>query len=82
MTKLGPRYSLQQNVEFAASAEFFVGIDSGLSHLAHSVGVPVHLLRNLVPVHHARTTHRGKQTWLYRDVAEFASDTVLGAFRV
>ncbi len=36
---------------------FFVGVDSGMSHLAHSVGCPIFLLQYQLPV---VTCHRGK----------------------
>jgi hypothetical protein len=36
---------LAQCIEWLAESAFFVGIDSGMSHVAHSVGVPTHLYR-------------------------------------
>jgi hypothetical protein len=35
--------SLSEIIEILAQSELFVGIDSGMSHVAHSVGVPVFL---------------------------------------
>jgi hypothetical protein len=39
--RLGANRSIFECVEVAASSELFVGMDSGMSHLCHSVGVPV-----------------------------------------
>jgi len=81
MREFGPNLSLQQNLEIAASAEFFVGIDSGPSHLVHSVGIPMHLVRNHLPLHHIRSTHHGKAFCVYRDLLEFVASSVLTGLR-
>jgi len=39
--RLGLPMSMKECVTLASKAAFFIGIDSGLSHLCHSVGVPV-----------------------------------------
>jgi hypothetical protein len=43
--KLGKEHqrNLSEIIEILAQSELFVGIDSGMSHVAHSVGVPVFL---------------------------------------
>lgn len=41
VVRLGKHMSLSECCEAMASSDLFVGIDSGMSHVAHSVGVPV-----------------------------------------
>ena len=41
--KLGHPRSVEQNIKIASESDLFIGIDSGMSHLCHSVGVPVFL---------------------------------------
>jgi len=41
---LGKPLSVSQCAEIAATSDLFIGMDSGMSHLAHSVGVPTLLL--------------------------------------
>lgn len=55
--RLGKEMSLEKIVEEMATAELFVGVDSGMSHVAHSVGVPMILVEYGLPI---VTTHRGK----------------------
>jgi Glycosyltransferase family 9 (heptosyltransferase) len=55
--KVGKHLGDTKCVELLAAASVFVGVDSGMSHLAHAVGVPVFLLEYGLPI---VTTHRGK----------------------
>ncbi len=55
--RLGAHLSVAQCVQAVVESVFFVGVDSGMSHLCHSVGVPMFLLEYKLPV---VTTHRGK----------------------
>ena len=55
--KLGKHLSLAQCVEELSKAKYFVGCDSGMSHLAHSVGVPIIMVEYSQAV---VTTHRRK----------------------
>lgn len=41
--KLGKHFSIQECIENASTSDLFIGICSGMSHLCHSVGVPVFL---------------------------------------
>lgn len=41
---LGKPYSTSQCAEIAATSDLFIGMDSGMSHLCHSVGIPVLML--------------------------------------
>ena len=41
---LGKPYTVAQCVDVASTSDLFIGMDSGMSHLAHSVGLPVILL--------------------------------------
>ena len=56
--RLGKHLGLSRCVDLLAGAAFFVGCDSGISHIAHSVGVPTFLLRYQLDLH---TCHHGKQ---------------------
>lgn len=44
--QIGGHLSNIECMELAASCQFFVGTCSGMSHLCHSVGTPVHMLTN------------------------------------
>lgn len=52
-----PSFSVEEMVKVLADSAFFVGVDSGPSHVAHSVGLPVFLLEYKLPI---VTCHRGK----------------------
>lgn len=54
---LGPHLSIDQAIQVMCSSAFFVGVDSGFSHIAHSVGLPTFLLEFELPI---ITCHRGK----------------------
>lgn len=41
VVRLGKHMSVMECCEAMASSDFFVGIDSGMSHVAHSVGLPI-----------------------------------------
>jgi hypothetical protein len=59
IVQLGLPMSLEDGVEMLATCRFFVGIDSGYMHVAHSIGCPRYLVRNKMPyidaVHGGRT---------------------------
>jgi hypothetical protein len=57
LVRLGKHLSVAQCVRVATESAFFVGVDSGMSHLCHSVGLPMFLIENKLPV---ITCHRGK----------------------
>lgn len=54
---LGKHLTLRECTQYLAASSFFVGCDSGMSHLAHSVGTHCFLLEYNLPV---VTCHRGK----------------------
>lgn len=66
--KLGKHLSVKQCVEEASKAAFFVGVDSGMSHLCHSVGLPVFMMEYRYPVWHC---HSNKAHYLCRGFSEF-----------
>ncbi len=66
--QLGKHLSLAECVEEAANAALFVGVDSGMSHVAHSVGVPVYLYEHKLPI---ITCHRQKQFVIVRSADDF-----------
>ena len=43
---VGGQFSLSECIKHMSESEFFIGIDSGMSHVAHSVGVPVILIES------------------------------------
>ncbi len=65
---LGKDRSLAQCAELLATSAFFVGCDSGVSHLAHMTGVPIFLLEYGLPV---VTCHRGKEYILCNGAVDF-----------
>ena len=55
--RLGLPMTIDEDIQALANAVAFVGVDSGMSHIAHSAGTPCFLLEYQSPV---VTTHRGK----------------------
>lgn len=49
--RLGRHITLAEAVTYLAKAVFFVGVDSGFSHLAHCVGTPVFMYERGIPTH-------------------------------
>lgn len=47
--KLGSDYSLEENVSLLSEGCCFLGTSSGISHLAHSVGIPICLVLGAIP---------------------------------
>lgn len=43
-TRIGGGMSLKKCVEIAATSDAFFGVESGMSHLCHSVGVPIFIM--------------------------------------
>lgn len=54
---LGKHTPIAVAVDLLANSAFFVGCDSGMSHLAHAVGTPTFILEYGLPI---VTTHRNK----------------------
>ncbi|MPZ37431.1 MAG: glycosyltransferase [Rhizobiales bacterium] len=67
---LGKHLSVQECVDIATDSALFVGVDSGMSHLCHSVGVPIFLLEYSLPT---VTAHNGKTHILCKGYDDFAS---------
>lgn len=65
--RLGKHMTVDECCRQAAEAVAFIGVDSGMSHLCHSVGVPVFIYQNRLPV---VTTHRGKKYTLVESVED------------
>ncbi len=70
---LGMGSTLENVVEHLSVASVFVGVDSGMSHLAHSVGCPVIIVEYGLPV---ITCHRCKHFLHVR-----GTDELLAAFK-
>ncbi len=66
--RLGKHLSIAQCVRIASESAFFVGVDSGMSHLCHCVGVPMFLIENRLPI---ITCHRGKAYIPCKGVEDF-----------
>ncbi len=68
---LGPQLSISHVVDILATSAFFVGVDSGFSHVAHSVGVPMFLLQYKMPL---VACHRGKSYMLCNGAADLINN--------
>ncbi len=68
---IGAHVGIAGSIKRAAGAGLFVGVDSGMSHLCHSVGVPVHLIRNDQPAETIAIMHKGNAYRLHDDIASF-----------
>ena len=71
VVEMGQHMSLTENIVAAAGAAMFVGVDSGMSHLCHSVGTPIHLVRNGISEKHLTTTHAGNAFIPHTDIPSF-----------
>ncbi len=69
---LGKHLSVAECVRACSRAAMFVGCCSGMSHLAHSVGVPVYLLEYGLPV---ITCHRQKQFVICKGADHFIGES-------
>jgi len=56
-TRLGSSLSLLECVKAAATSDLFIGVESGMSHLCHSVGVPTFIIANKLNNHHIEKYH-------------------------
>lgn len=63
--------SIAECVDVLAGAAFFVGCDSGFSHLSHCVGSPTFILEYKLPI---VTTHRNKQYMACAGAIDFVSN--------
>ena len=70
--EVGLPLSIDQSVEVMLKSDFFVGIDSGMAHLARCVGLPVFINPNRVPLDWFYRWHRqGSPSYtLFRTVPE------------
>jgi hypothetical protein len=75
--RLGKHLGIHRCVELLSQAAFFVGCDSGISHMVHSVGTPCFLLRYKVDPH---TCHHGKAYFECRGVDGFR-EQIRGYYR-
>lgn len=77
VVQLGSGKSLKQCVIDASECEFFIGIDSGMCHLAASVGIPIIFCQNKRPSKTWETNHSNKHFILtknYVDLINSISD--------
>lgn len=65
--RLGNHQTLAQIVALLSESSLFVGVDSGMSHIAHSVGTPVIIVEYQLPI---ITCHREKHFKHVRGTAE------------
>lgn len=72
LIRLGSHLSLAKCAEALSQCALFVGCDSGMSHIAHSVGCPVYMYEGRLPTY---TCHKLKQADLFRDLPEFRMKT-------
>jgi hypothetical protein len=68
---IGLPLTLNEIIEVCATSDFFVGVCSGMSHVCHSVGTPVHLIRNGYSNDTIRRCHSGNPYFSYANVDEF-----------
>lgn len=68
VVKLDKSRSLRECAEYLQRSVMFIGADSGMSHLAHTVGTPTYLYERRHPL---RWCHKPKQYVPFRTLAEF-----------
>jgi hypothetical protein len=68
-TPIGLPMSLASIILETSRSSLFVGIDSGMAHLCHSIGIPMVLIRNQLPIGYLQVTHAGKKFREYPNMA-------------
>lgn len=69
--RLGKHLSLKECLEIMSHSELFLGVDSGMMHVAHSSGVPTYIARNLRLAEHIEESHKGKTYVLCENANDF-----------
>ena len=73
VVEMGLPASIGENISIASNVDFFVGVCSGMSHLCHSVGTPVHLIQNKQDPSTLSICHRGNPYQRYASLPDFVS---------
>lgn len=77
---LSKKYSIKEITEKLSTAFLYIGADSGISHIANSVGVPTFILGNKNSLHITEKWHNGNRYILQNCLRHF-STTVFTHFQ-
>lgn len=69
--ELGKMNSEKMNMTYASQCKLFVGICSGMSHLCHAVGCPVHVIINERSARRTKKYHRAHPTTFHHRAEDF-----------
>jgi hypothetical protein len=69
---LSKKYSLSEIVNILSTSFLFIGADSGISHVAHSVGIPMYILGNRLSKSVTQKWHNGNKYETVGSLQEFA----------
>lgn len=70
--RLGSHISLEECVNIIAGSDMFIGVDSGMSHICHSVGIPTYILKNRLSSKFVRRWHDPNEYTLCGNVYDAA----------
>ena len=65
--------SLKECMDILAESEFYIGVDTGITHLALCSGIPIHLIRNcrsIVNIFHSYS-HKAEEMNIYKNMQHF-----------
>jgi hypothetical protein len=74
--ELGLPMTVREDILTASKAEAFIGVDSGMSHLCHSVGIPIFIARYGTKYKAIHKWHGGRKFVLCSNV-----DSVINSFK-
>ena len=73
MVHIGQHLGLAGSIKVASESRFFIGIDSGMSHLCHSIGVPVYLYEGRPTELTVHDLHPGKAFKTFANIEDVAA---------
>ncbi len=68
---LSNKYTIAEIVEIMSSSFLFIGADSGISHIAHSVGIPTFILGDKISQNITNSWHHGNKFELVSSLTDF-----------
>jgi len=71
LQKLGRPLSITEDIEHLSSCDFFIGVDSGISHICHSVGTPCIVIQNKMSLGVIEKAHKNKKYILAKNIIDF-----------
>lgn len=72
--KLGKHLSIKECINYLSICKLFIGVDSGMSHLAHCVNTPCVLIKNRFNLKHIKKFHNNSKYTVINSLNDFNID--------